>query len=102
MKHSTPDFCNVVRELSKRLDKPAPIHLQEMNRIIRNVLATERRGLQFLPHLHRTWKFVAYSASDYANDKEARRSVHGYFVYFCGVPITWTHKGMRGVVLSTT
>ena len=49
-RHSGPDLCNDVRELLKTLDKPAPIHLKEMYRIIRYVLATKRRGLRFLPH----------------------------------------------------
>ena len=38
-KHSRPDLFNAIREISKTLDKPAPIHLKEMHRIIRYVLA---------------------------------------------------------------
>ena len=34
-KQSTPDPCNALRELSKTLDKPGPIHLKEMYRIVR-------------------------------------------------------------------
>ena len=45
---------------------------------------------------------VAYSDSDHPSDKEKRRSIYGYFVYFCGVPIAWRSKGMRSVVLSNT
>ena len=33
-KHRRPDLCNAVRELSNTFDKPAPIHLKEMYRII--------------------------------------------------------------------
>ena len=73
-----------------------------MYRIIRYLLARKRRGLRFLPHWHKTLELVAYSDSDYASDKETRRSVYGYFMYFCGVPIAWRSKGMRSVVLSTT
>ena len=29
-KHSRPDICNPVRELSKTIDAPAPVHLKEM------------------------------------------------------------------------
>ena len=75
-----------------------------MYRIIRYVVATKRNGLRFLPHWHKTWELGAYSGSDYASDKETRRSVFGYpvLLYFCGVPIAWRSKGMRCVVLSTT
>ena len=41
-KHSRPDLCNAVRELSKTMDRPAPIHLKKMYRIIRYVLETTR------------------------------------------------------------
>ena len=48
-KQSRPDLCNAVRELSKIMDRPAPIHLKEMYRIIRYVLETKRYGLIFYP-----------------------------------------------------
>ena len=59
-------------------------------------------GLRFLLHWHKPWELDEYRDSDYASDKETRRSVYGYFVYFCGVPIAWRSKGMRSVVLATT
>ena len=102
-KHSRPDLWNTVRELSKRMDRPAPIHPKEMYRIIRYVLETKRYGLKF--YLKRcSWIIQAFSDSDFARDKETRRSVYGYFIlrYFCGIPIVWKSKGMRSVVLSTT
>ena len=34
-KHSRPDICNPVRELSKTIDAPAPVHLKEMYKVIR-------------------------------------------------------------------
>ena len=37
-KHSRPNLCNAVRELSMTMDRPAPINLKEMYRIIRYVL----------------------------------------------------------------
>ena len=32
-KHSRPDLCNAVRELSKTMGRPAPIHLNKMSDI---------------------------------------------------------------------
>ena len=40
-KHSRPDMCNPVRELSKTMDVPAPVHLKEMYKLIRFVLSTK-------------------------------------------------------------
>ena len=47
MKHSRPDICNPVRELSKTMDAPAPVHLKEMYKVIRHVLSTKGYGLKF-------------------------------------------------------
>ena len=102
-KHSRPDICNPVRELSKTMDAPAPAHLKEMYKLIRHVLATKGYGLKF--ELRKDiikWALNALSDSDFASDKETRISVFGYIIYFCGIPIAWRSKGMKSVVLSTT
>ena len=102
-KHSRPDICNPVRELSKTMDAPAPAHLKEMYKVIRHVLSTKGFGLKF--ELNKDmikWALKALSDSDFASDKETRKSVFGYIIYFCGIPIAWRSKGMKSVVLSTT
>ena len=102
-KHSRPDICNPVRELSKTMDAPAPVHLKEMYKLIRHVLSTKGYGLKF--ELRKDiikWALRALSDSDFASDKETRISVFGYIIYFCGIPIAWRSKGMKSVVLSTT
>ena len=87
-KHSRPDICNPVRELSKTMDAPAPVHLKEMYKVIRFVLSTKDYGLKFeLRKGMKKWALKAPSDSDFANDKETRISVFGYIIYFCGIPI---------------
>ena len=44
-KRSRPDICNSVRELSKTMDAPAPVHLKEMYKVIRFVVSTKDYGL---------------------------------------------------------
>ena len=102
-KHSRPDICNPVRDLSKTMDAPAQVHLKEMYKVIRHVLSTKGYGLKF--ELRKDiikWALKALSDSDFASDKETRISVFGYIIYFCGIPIAWRSKGMNSVVLSTT
>ena len=102
-KHSRPDICNPVRELSKTMDAPAPVHLNEMYKVIRHVLSTKGYGLKFeLRKDMIKWALKALSDSDFPSDKETRISVFGYIIYFCGIPIAWRSKGMKSVVLSTT
>ena len=46
-KHSRPDICNPVRELSKTMDAPASAPLKELYKVIRHVLSTKGYGLKF-------------------------------------------------------
>ena len=102
-KHSRLDICNPVRELSKTMDAPAPVHLKEMYKVIRHVLSTKGYGLKFELRIFMIkWALKALSDSDFASDKETRISVFGYIICFCGIPIAWRSKGMKSVVLSTT
>ena len=102
-KHSRPDICNPVRELSKTMDAPAPVHLIEMYKVIRYVLSTKDYGLKFeLRKDKKKWALKALSDSDFASDKETRISVFGYIIYFCGIPIVWRSKENKSVVLSMT
>ena len=100
-KHSRPDICNPVRELSKTMDAPAPVHLKEMYKLIRFVLSTKDYGLKFeLMKGIKKWGLKPLSDSDFASDKETR-TVYLDVIYFCGIPIASRSKGMKSVVLST-
>ena len=102
-KHSRPDICTPVRELSKTMDAPAPVPLKEMYKVITHVLSTKGYGLKFeLRKDMIKWVLKALSDSDFASDKETRISVFGYIIYVCGIPIAWRSKRMKSVVLSTT
>ena len=83
-KHSRPDISNPVRELSKTMDGPAPVHLKEMYNLIMFVLSTKDFGLKCkLIKSIRKWVLKALSESDFASDKDTRISVYGYVIYFC-------------------
>ena len=78
-KHSRPDICNPVRELSQTMDAPAPVHLKEMYKLIRFVLSTKDYGLKGeLKKDMKKWSLKAPSDSDFASDKETRIGVSGY------------------------
>ena len=102
-KHSRPDICNPVRELSKTMDALSSVHLKKMYKVIGQVVSTRGHGLKFeLTEDIKKWALKALSDSDFVSDKETRISVFGYIIYFCGIPIAWRSKGMKSVVLSTT
>ena len=75
-KHSRPDICNPVRELSKSMDASAPVQLKEMYKVFRLVLSTKDYGQKFeLRKDMKKWALKALSNSDFASDKERRISV---------------------------
>jgi len=48
------------------------------------------------------WEIKAFSDSNFGGDKDTRRSVSGYVLYFMGCPISWMSRGQKSVTLSST
>lgn len=103
-KHTRPDMSNTVRELSKVLDGASPAAFKELKRTLKFTIDTENLALRFSPKIEedKKWRLVAYSDSDWANDKETRISVTGFIIYLLGVPISWKSKSQQGVTLSSS
>ena len=103
VKHSRPDIANATRELSKSMDGATEVGFQELLRVIKYVLDTEKYGLKLEPKKKDDmWNLEAFSDSDWAGDKQSRISICGYILYFCGVAIAWKSKGMKHVTLSSS
>jgi len=103
VKHSRPDISNPVRELSKVMDGATESHLKSLYRVIKYVLDTKLTTLTMEPKLsEQKWELKAYSDSDYAGDRDNRRSVSGYIILLAGVPVIWRSKMQRSVSLSST
>jgi hypothetical protein len=100
VKHSRPDLSNAVRELSKVMDGATNDHLNLLHRVVKFVLSTRDRGILMKPVPEKG--VVAYVDSDYAGDKENRKSISGYLIYLHGVPIAWKSKQQGGVTLSSS
>lgn len=100
VKLSRPDLANSVRELSKAMDGAAPVHVKELKRLVQFLEKTKVKGLKMKFSQEELWEIQAYSNSDYAGDKEGRKSVTGMIIFVCGVPNTW--KGQQTVAISRT
>jgi hypothetical protein len=105
LKHSRPDIANAVRELTKCLTGASEAALKEMHRVIKFVLDTQTLGLKIEPKLVGGNKLVfvlkGYSDSDWAGDKDNRKSVSGFVLFLCGVLIMWRSKQQATVALSS-
>jgi hypothetical protein len=102
VKHSRPDIANAVRELTKVLDGATDAHWKAMMRVIKFVLDTRKYSLRLKPNQNGKVTLKGISDSEFAGDRETRKSVYGYITYYCGAPISWKSKSGNSVTLSST
>ena len=106
---SRPEIFNAVRELSRMGGRAAKAHMKNMKRVMKYIIDTPNRGYtmfikgkKWLGDPNYEFVITGRSDSDYAKDPETRRSVSGWIVYLCGIPIAWKSKMMPIVALSVT
>ena len=103
-KHTRPDIANSVREHSKMMDGATIDHYNSLLKLIKYVIDSERLKLRL--KVERTngnvFMIEGYSDSDYASNKDDRKSISGMVIYLCGVPIMWKSKSQKAVTLSST
>ncbi len=104
VKLTRPDLCNATRELSKAMDGANPAAFKELHRVIKYAIDTKDLGLKFQPTFEKglPWELLLFTDSDYATDPDSRRSVSGFLLYVCGVPVCWRSKAQRSVTLSSS
>ena len=102
VKLSRPDLANPVRELSKVMDGAAPAHEKELKRLVEFTCQTKDKTLKIKADSGEKWTIEAYSDSDFAGDKDGRKSITGYVILICGVPMTWRSKAQPTTALSST
>lgn len=105
IKYSRPDISNTVRELSKCMDGANPEAFKEMKRVIKFLLNTKTYGLKLNPKMDikdEEWSMTVYTDSNWAGDKDNRRSVSGYIIFLKGVPILWKSRLQRTISLSSS
>jgi hypothetical protein len=104
IKHSRPDIANAVRELSKCMTGANAAAFKELMRVIKFVLDTREYGLKLAPEWEDAmlWELRIYSDSDWAGDKDNRKSITGFIIFLLGAPILWRSKVQASVALSST
>ena len=102
VKLSRPDLANAVRELSKVMDGATTGQVKELRRLVSFLNKTKDKGLKMRFTHEEPWVIEAFSDSDFAGDREGRKSVTGVALTVCGVPISWKSKGQTTVSLSST
>ena len=102
-KYTRPDIANGVREHSKNMDRASTNDYKSLLRMIKYVLTTSNKGIILRPKISgNKLQLCGYCDSDYATDRETRKSITGFVIYLCDVPISWRSRAQRGVTLSST
>jgi hypothetical protein len=102
VKLSRPDLASAVCELSKFMDGGSRENQEAMIRLIGYVQGTEFFGLKLEPKYKFCHKIIGYSDSNYASDKDTRRSITGFAIYYAGCLVSWKSKMQQCVTLSST
>jgi Reverse transcriptase (RNA-dependent DNA polymerase) len=105
IKFSRPEISNAVREIAKVMDGPTQAHMKSLFRLVKYVIDTKHFGLVMMPEkpkIENTWELQAFCDSDYAGDRDGRKSISGFIIYVQGCPISWKSKGQKAVTLSSS
>jgi hypothetical protein len=108
MQWSRSGIYNATRDCARHMSAPNESHMNALKHLMKYVVGTAERGLVLYPD--RMWdgssdfKFRIHgrSDSDYAANKDDRRSISGGVVYLEECPITFRSSTQKFVTLSVT
>lgn len=98
---SRPDISYAVGVVSRYLNTHTTAQWNAVKRIIRYLKGTTDFGITYKKNIENKYP-VGYCDSDFASDRETRKSTTGYVFKVSGGPITWSSKRQPSVSLSTT
>ncbi len=102
MRWTRPDIYNIVSDCARHMQGTTKDHYQAMLRLMDYVITTLERGLFLAPKRELGGKNPDYkfdisskSISDYANYKDASKSITGCVTYLDGAPITYQSSSQK-------
>lgn len=101
-KLSRPDMSCAVRELATHMDGADMEHWKALHRALAYAANTKYSGLHLEPKKEFEHRIYAFSDSNYASNKDTRRSVTGYAIYYNGALVSWKSKSQDTVTMSST
>ncbi|KAG7662884.1 uncharacterized protein J8A68_003568 [[Candida] subhashii] len=113
-----PDLAFSISQLSHYLQSPRQSHLMAAKRVLRYIAGTRELSIKYSPSITTNGprkyliyfnkymscfeKKKGYSDSDWAGEKDSRKSTGGYIFWFANGPITWKSKLQTATSQSTT
>jgi Reverse transcriptase (RNA-dependent DNA polymerase) len=98
--NSRPDIAASISILSQRVTKPRDVDMTEVKRVIRYLKGTEKMKLALSTN-ECDEKVIAYSDSDWAENKNGRKSHSGLFCAVNGGTVMWSCRKQDVVALSS-
>jgi hypothetical protein len=95
-----PECGNAIRELATSMDNPGEEHWRAMKRLVGYIAKTETVELRLMKP--KDLKVYAYVDSNYATNKETRKSVTGFILTIGGCLVSYSSKSQPSVTLSST
>ena len=96
----TDPYCaNACRELTTHLMVPEEKHWKSLSHLV-GYLRGHYRGLKMRPPKEQ--RALAFVDSDYASDRNNRKSITGYLVTIGSCLIAWQSKKQSSITLSST
>ena len=96
-----PECGNAVRELASYMDNPGEAHWRAMERLILGYIANHEPASLIL-RKPRDLKVYGYVDSNFATNKDNRKSVTGYVLTIGGCLVSFSSKTQPSVTLSST
>jgi len=96
-----PDLAYTVSTLSQYLANPNEGHWKALKRCFQYLNATRDLGLVYGPFGEKPIYFIGYTDSDWAGDRESRKSTSGYVFTVGGTAVSWASKRQQTIALSS-
>jgi Reverse transcriptase (RNA-dependent DNA polymerase) len=98
-----PDIAFSVAILSKFAQNPTPIHEAGVQRVLRYLHGTNARGITYTgtTPVSEEPQLTGYCDSDWAADRDDRKSITGYAFLLSGGAISWSSKKQKTPSLSS-
>lgn len=97
---SRPDIAFQLKETSKYIRDPRQVHKKALEHLLGYLSRTSDYCLTF--ERNQTSSLIGYADSDYAGDKDTRRSTTGYVFTLNGTAISWSSKTQSIVAQSSS
>jgi hypothetical protein len=103
MQGTRPDLSYAVTALSQFCSRPSTIHAQAVKRVFRYLRGTIQHGITYRGSGPMTTgpTLIGYCDSDWAEDRNDRRSITGYVFLLSNAAVSWKSRKQDTVALSS-